>query len=186
MKDSNQNLKYKSKGNMLRMGILIISIILLTCLVFYGTFRWQHGMVTDLQNQVAQLNSRLTNAQKQASTVLVKDEATYVSDKGVTIKIYSPSKGTKVTTPLVIIGEVPGNWSFEASFPVVLKDSNGNVVAQAPAQLLGDWMTTELVPFSLKLPYTTPVSGNGSVTLQKDNPSGLSQNDDSVTIPITF
>jgi len=171
---------------MMRRVILIVLIVLLSGLIFYGTFRWQHGMVTDLQNQVSQLNSRLTNAQKQASTALVKDEVAYVSTKGTTVKIYTPSKGTKVDNPLVIVGEVPGNWSFEASFPVVLKDSSGNVITQALAQLLGDWMTTELVPFSLKLPYTTPSSGTGSLILQKDNPSGLAQNDDSVTIPIVF
>lgn len=174
------------KASILRGGIVAITIIILIGLVFYGTFRWQHGMVTDLQNQVVQLNSRLSNAQKNASVVPEKDETTYLSDKGVSIKVYSPLKDAKVTTPLAVIGEVPGNWSFEASFPVVLKDSNGNVVAQGSAQLLGEWMTTALVPFSLKLPYTTSVSGNGSVILKKDNPSGLPQNDDSVTIPITF
>jgi hypothetical protein len=47
-------------------------------------------------------------------------------------------------------------------------------------------MTSELVPFSLKLPYTAATPGNGSLILQKDNPSGLPQNDDSVTIPFTF
>ena len=135
---------------------------------------------------MSQLNSKLEDAQKQDPTVPAKDEVTYESRKGVTIKVYSPSNGAKVTSPLVIIGEVPGNWSFEASFPVILKDPNGNIIAKAPAQLLGDWMTTKLVPFSLKLPYTASMTGNGSIILQKDNPSGLPQNDDSVMIPVAF
>lgn len=161
-------------------------MFLLAGLVFYLTYQWQNSKVTDLQNQVTQLKSQQADDTKQISPSPSNNEFIYTSTKGVSIKVYSPLKTAKVTSPLAIIGEVPGNWSFEASFPVILKDSSGEVVAQASAQLLGDWMTTELVPFSLKLSYTAAASGNGSLILQKDNPSGLPQNDDSVTIPVTF
>jgi len=154
--------------------------------VFYGTYQWQHSMVVNLDQQIAQLNTQLKDAQAQVTNGQNKNESTYMSSKGVSIKVYAPASGTTLRNPLIVLGEVPGNWSFEASFPAILKDAKGNIIAQAPAQVLGIWTTNELVPFSLKLPYVPPASGDGTLVLQKDNPSGLAANDDSVTIPIKF
>lgn len=156
--------------------------MLLLAGVFYGTYQWQRATVTKLEREVAQLDTQLKEAKKQ----VLGDTVTYTSDKGVTARVYVPSKGAKVDSPLRILGEIPGNWSSEASFPVVLKDAQGNVIAQTPAQVLGDWMTTELVPFSLELTYTSTTTGNASLILQKDNPSGLAENDDSITIPVVL
>lgn len=97
-----------------------------------------------------------------------------------------PLSGTKVTSPLVVSGRARGNWYFEASFPVKLLDSNGNQIAIAPAQAQGDWMTVDYVPFSVTLTFAQPVTATGTLILQKDNPSGEPQNDDSVSIPVTF
>ncbi|HEY8992320.1 MAG TPA: Gmad2 immunoglobulin-like domain-containing protein [Candidatus Microsaccharimonas sp.] len=186
MKDFTQKLTQRNRGNALPAVILTILMIALVGLVFYGTYNWQHTLLTDQQQQVTQLKQQLADAKKQNPVEQAKDETTYISGKGVAIKVYTPAKGAKLSSPLVVLGEVPGNWSFEASFPVSLKDSSGTVIAKAPAQVLGDWMTTSLVPFSISLPYTTPASGDGVLILQKDNPSGLAQNDDSISIPITL
>jgi hypothetical protein len=91
-----------------------------------------------------------------------------------------------VTSPLTISGEVPGNWSAEASFPVQVTDSDGTALAEAGAQLQGDWMTDEMVPFSVTLTFDRPVGDSGFLVLTKENPSGLPENDDSLRIPITF
>jgi hypothetical protein len=97
-----------------------------------------------------------------------------------------PLSGTKVTSPLVVSGRARGNWYFEASFPVKLLDGNGNQIAIAPAQAIGNWMTTDYVPFSVTLTFPTPATATGTLILQKDNPSGEPQFDDSVSIPVTF
>jgi cyclophilin family peptidyl-prolyl cis-trans isomerase len=90
-----------------------------------------------------------------------------------------------IESPLTVLGEARGNWYFEASFPVQLLDSKGNVIATAVAQAQEEWMTTEFVPFKAVLTFN-PVRGstNGTLVLQKDNPSGLPENDDQLTIPV--
>jgi len=55
-----------------------------------------------------------------------------------------------------------------------------------PAQAQGDWMTTEFVPFEAVLEFAVPQTEFGTLILEKDNPSGLPQNADSISIPVRF
>jgi hypothetical protein len=179
MKTIHSQSNHVSDGSiLLKLGILLLVLLLLGG-VFYGTYRWQHAEVAKLEKEIAQLNTQLSDI-KDNNTV------TYTSAKGVSAKVYLPSKSAKVDSPLKVLGEIPGNWSFEASFPVVLKDADGAVIAQAPAQVLGDWMTTELVPFSLELSFSSAASGDATLIMQKDNPSGLPENDDTIIIPVVL
>lgn len=93
-----------------------------------------------------------------------------------------------VTSPLTLSGEVPGTWAFEASFPVQLVDAEGRVLGEAAAQLEGDWMTDEMVPFSVTVEFENPPSGSadGFLVLVKENASGMPEHDDTVRIPVTF
>jgi len=93
--------------------------------------------------------------------------------------------GDTVTSPLTVTGEARG-WYFEASFPVRLLDGNGNEIAIAPAQAQSDWMTSDFVPFSVTLTFAPPSTATGTLVLEKDNPSGLPENADSISIPVTF
>lgn len=104
----------------------------------------------------------------------------------VPISISQPQPGDLVESPLTVTGEARGTWYFEASFPVRLLDGNGQEIAFTPAQAQGDWMTTDFVPFVATLTFTTPSTSTGMLVLEKDNPSGESQNDASVTIPVSF
>ncbi len=100
----------------------------------------------------------------------------------------SPKPGEAISsTTLTVTGKARGSWYFEASFPVLLKDTAGHIIAQGPAKAQGDWMTTDFVPFSITLTYPIQSSGSaGTVVLKKDNPSGDPAKDDSLEIPITF
>jgi|SRR3989338_1912644 len=102
------------------------------------------------------------------------------------INLSSPMPNSVVSSPLTVTGEARGTWYFEASFPVKLYDANNSLLAQAPAQALSDWMTTDFVSFSVTLTFPTPSTQTGTLVLEKDNPSGLPQNDDSVSIPVSF
>lgn len=164
-------------------AILVILIVLgLLASVFYATYQWQQNRVSDLERQITDLNTQLDDAKKPQSGETYE----YTSAKGVKVKIFLPTKNSEVTSPLVVIGEVPGNWSFEASFPAVIKNSEGKVVTQVAARVLGDWMTSGMVPFSVTLEYDATMVDGGTLILQKDNPSGLAENDDSVAIPLKF
>lgn len=102
------------------------------------------------------------------------------------IRVTAPVVGALVASPLVVSGEARGHWYFEASFPVKILDATGKVLAVAPAQAQGEWMTTNFVPFRLSLPFATSSTATGTLVLEKDNPSGLPQNDASLRIPIRF
>ncbi|MCR4306558.1 MAG: Gmad2 immunoglobulin-like domain-containing protein [Candidatus Yonathbacteria bacterium] len=102
------------------------------------------------------------------------------------IRITLPLPNTLVESPLLVQGEARGNWYFEASFPVRLLDANGRELAVIPAQAQSDWMTTEFVPFEAVLTFDTPTTQTGTLVLEKDNPSGLPEHADSVSIPLRF
>ena len=103
------------------------------------------------------------------------------------IVVDTPLPGERISSPLTITGRARGTWYFEASFPVRLKDQNGNEIAVVPVQAQEEWMTTEFVPFRGVLTFTPPPSGTrGTLIFQKDNPSDLRELDDSLEFPIVF
>ncbi len=168
-------------GNAAFKVLLWVAAFLAVGSLIYGTYIWQHRKIDDLNQQITQLNADLSAAKKIQTPMTNND---YTSKKGVRIKVYTPASNSELASPVMVVGEVPGNWSFEASFPVKLLDDKGGVIAQGAAQLQGNWMTDILVPFSVKLTYTSATRGNGTLVLQKDNPSGLEANDDSVSISV--
>jgi len=120
------------------------------------------------------------------------DGKTFVEDIGNEIEkkdliqIANPRPNTIVKSPLSIEGKARGYWFFEASFPVRLLDGNGKEIGVVPAQALSDWMTEDFVSFKAELQFSTPTTKKGTLILQKDNPSGLPENDDSLMVPVLF
>ncbi len=103
------------------------------------------------------------------------------------IKVNQPKPNATITSPCQIDGQARGYWFFEATFPIILTDDQGNILATNHATAQNDWMTTEFVPFSGEIIFTKPTSTNqGQLILKKDNPSGLSEYDDQIVIPVTF
>lgn len=92
-----------------------------------------------------------------------------------------------VSSPLVINGVARGPWFFEASFPVILTNWDGLIIAEGYAQAQGDWMTEDFVSFSAELEFDVPEYGEtGTLILQKANASGLPEHDDAFELSITF
>lgn len=115
----------------------------------------------------------------------------YVKDGVVLLRIDDPAPGMAISSPLSVRGEARGYWYFEASFPLILVDWDGRIIAQGIATAQGDWMTEELVPFTGELTFETPeyigdFSRRGALILKKDNPSGLPEHDDAFEIPVQF
>jgi len=103
------------------------------------------------------------------------------------IVVASPSPNSEIQSPLTIIGQARGTWYFEASFPVELRNAEGTVIAQKPAQAKSDWMTTNFVSFEIMLTFPVQTPGStGSLILRKDNPSGLPENENFILIPVIF
>lgn len=91
-----------------------------------------------------------------------------------------------IASPVKISGEARGYWFFEASFPVKVNDAEGNELGVGIAQAKSDWMTEEFVPFEATVSFSSPQTETGLLVLEKDNPSGLPENDDALVIPVKF
>ena len=102
------------------------------------------------------------------------------------VHISNPKPLESVGSTFDVTGDAPGNWYFEAVFPIQVRDSTGKVVGRGPAKAQTDWMTTGQVAFYATINIDNGYSGPGTLVLLKDNPSGLPQNDDSIEIPITI
>lgn len=112
--------------------------------------------------------------------------STTAQDNSNLIQVNSPTNDQLITSPFTVTGKARGSWYFEASFPVILQDANGKILAQQPAQAKGEWMTTEFVPFESVLTFEKPTTDTGTLILKKDNPSGLPENDAEISIPVKF
>jgi len=103
------------------------------------------------------------------------------------VKIDNLESDQIISFPLIIEGQARGSWYFEASFPVKLLDKDGKELAVAIAQAQADWMTTDFVPFKAVIELSSlPESSGGTLVLQKDNPSGLPENDEKIAMSIRF
>ena len=103
------------------------------------------------------------------------------------IKVSYPAPDEKIESPLVIKGEARGTYFFEASFPVVLTNWDGLIIAEGVAQAEGEWMTEEFVPFTATMNFKKPDYGErGFLILKKDNPSGLPEHDFAIEIRLVW
>lgn len=103
------------------------------------------------------------------------------------IVVTSPTSGGTVTSPLTVSGRARGPWFFEASFPLVLVDWDGRIIAEGHATADGEWMTEEFVDFTGTVEFEKPTfDTRGTLILRKDNPSGLPEHDDAIEVPVVF
>lgn len=119
------------------------------------------------------------------------DVQAHIDSKQDLIRLATPLPGTLIRSPLTIQGVARGFWFFEASFPIVLTDWDGRIIAEGYASADENWMTDEFIPFTATLAFTSPVKASdpvfmqrGALILRKDNPSGLPENDDALEIPV--
>jgi hypothetical protein len=102
------------------------------------------------------------------------------------IQVTNPLPNDEIISPVVIEGKARGSWFFEASFPVMLADSSGKIIARGTAAAKSGWMTEDFVPFSAKLDFTPDYGNSGTVIIHNDNPSNLPQNTRELKIPVVF
>lgn len=151
-------------------AILILAILVASMLYYFQITNLETGPIhPDTNNNVQTNNS---------------NPPTIQNDK---ISVDLPKAGDTVTSPLSISGKAKGTWYFEASFPIVLVDEFGNLLAQGQGHAQGDWMTENFVPFTAELSYDKthlPASGRAVLILKKDNPSGDPSRDEAIQIPV--
>lgn len=102
------------------------------------------------------------------------------------IQVTSPQSNKAVNSPFVIEGKARGTWFFEGSFPLKIVDLAGNVVTTTYATAQGEWMTEDFVDFKTQVVFAVTTTTSATLILEKDNPSGLPEHANSVSVPITL
>jgi hypothetical protein len=121
--------------------------------------------------------------------IVVDEVGAYIESKKDLIVLESPARDSTITSPVTVSGKARGYWYFEATFPITIVDWDGRIIGQGYATAQDEWMTEEFVPFTATVSYDLPADTpyrRGAIILQKDNPSGLPENDDALEIPIFF
>lgn len=121
------------------------------------------------------------------------DIQAHIDSKADMIRLVLPAAGSAIASPLTLTGFARGGWYFEATFPILLTNWNGLIIAEGFATADTDWMTNEFVPFTAVLEFVNPYNPGdpdfmrrGSLILQKSNASGLPEHDDALEIPVQF
>ena len=101
------------------------------------------------------------------------------------VVISAPASGARVTTPLVVEGTAPGDWFFEAQFPVKLVAADGTVLAEAPARSSSETVTEQPVPYRAELVFVVTQETQATLVLEEDMPAD-NANPRQFTIPVVL
>lgn len=163
-------------------ALVIVMVLVVVALLGGVGYMWYTN-----QPKASDSDTKKETTFKPKTEKISAEAATYTSEGGVKIMLSNPLKDQLVESPITVTGQVPGSWSFEGVFMLGLLDANNLIVANAQAKLDGNWQTEELESFSATLKYDkVPATDTGFLMLIKSNPSGLTENDDKIRIPIKF
>lgn len=166
------------KNNIITISaVILLAIVLCLVLFFPRKISGPSNSSTPSNPQSAQ------NSQPAQNSKVVYANAT--TDL---IQVVLPFPDAVVGKDFSVIGKARGVWFFEASFPLEVLDKDGAVLARTTAHPQGgaDWMTTNFVNFKVDIKVPQSYIGPAVLVLRKDNPSGMSENDASVSFPITI
>lgn len=180
-KDPNGNVFNKSMNKKLIFVILVIVVLGLIVLGFRVFNGGEDSWICVKDQWVKHGNPNSSKPTIGCEQEIMKG---FSNDK---VKLDNLKSNDEIFSPLTITGEIKGTWFFEGSFPVILVDWDGKIIAQVSVTTKSDWMTEDFVPFEAIINFQKPSYGEkGSLIFKKDNPSGLPQNDDAIEIPVVF
>ncbi len=102
------------------------------------------------------------------------------------IRVDEPRPNTEVGDVITVSGEARGTWFFEGDFPIRVTDLDGNVIGESYATAKSNWMTEDFVQFEGTIEAETDGIDQGTLILEKANPSGLPEYEDELRIPVRF
>ena len=134
-----------------------------------------------------------TICEKTVEPTATTTKITYINSSADLIVVELPFPDAVTGKEFSAIGQARGYWFFEASFPIEVIDKDGNILATAVAQAQPDpvtneinWMTENFVPFKADIKIPETFIGPATIIFKKDNPSGLAENDASISFPINI
>lgn len=102
------------------------------------------------------------------------------------IQVSTPKNNTKVRSPFAIEGTAAGQWFDDGVFTIELFDGAGTKIGTALGIAQGDTLSTARVPFVASMYFEDPGTETGALKFFRENPSGLSEYDQELVIPIKF
>lgn len=179
------------RKNLIISGIIVVAVILVAYFFYPREKVAPTPLVTSFKECAEAGNPvmesyprRCVTPNGTSFTEIIPSKVVYENTTKDTIVIDTPLPEETVGNSFVVSGKARGMWFFEASFPLEVLDSAGKMLLQIPVQATGDWMTTEFVPFTVTV--TLPATSTGKLTLRlkNDNPSGLPENQKSVSFTL--
>ncbi len=156
-----------------------IVIIIIVLLVVGMTLKFINDVEVAKENE-----NEIVDENNFDPNVEPKIEPTYVNASANLIQVELPYPGAVTGKEFKIIGKARGYWFFEASFPFELRTPEGNILGGGVATADGEWMTEDFVNFTAEMQTPSAFTGPAILILRKDNPSGLPENDASISFPI--
>jgi hypothetical protein len=135
--------------------------------------------------QVTQQSSSTPTASRQGPPVS-SNTPTSTPPLDTQVVVTTPAQNATVSHSFEIAGVAPNQWFYEAVFPIQVRDSDDNLIGTSQGKAQGDWTQPGLVTFTSQMTIDASYEGSANLILLKDNPSGLPQDIDSVTIPIVI
>ncbi len=172
--------------------LILIIIVIGAGVIYLTVLRPREAVITEINNFEECASAGYPVMESYPRQCRTPDGRTFSEDigneleKSDLIKTNNPRPNQIIENPLFVSGEARGGWYFEASFPVKLYDDNDFLLGVVPAQSLEEWMTEDFVPFSATLSFAVPSISKGRLVLEKDNPSGLPEQNDQLIIPVYF
>ena len=119
-----------------------------------------------------------------ALRIMLKDKATYlpvleqntpvsqIEGNKEDLVSFSIKPGEEVTGKADATGALKGGYFFEGNVPISILDSSKNVLKTFGGQATTDWMTAEVVYFSVLIDFTNIPLGKAYIRIMQDDPSG--------------
>lgn len=166
--------------------VLCVLVVVFVAAFNYWDERVSNAPSVDFQSCLQAGNPIMESYPRRCTSggeTFVEDLGT-ILEKDQLIRVIEPRPNSVVSSPLSVLGTARGTWFFEGSFPVILEAEDGTVLASGVATALSEWMTEDFVPFKTTFTFDAGAGGHAKLILKKDNPSGLPQNDDSLSFPV--
>lgn len=100
------------------------------------------------------------------------------------IQVTLPHKNALVRSPFAIEGTAAGQWFNDDVFTIELYDGAGTKIGTALGIAQGDTLSKSRVPFVASMYFEDPGTETGSLRFLRKNPSGLSEYEQELIVPI--
>lgn len=164
---------------MLKNTLLLISILFVSIAIVFSAYILKDKQICCGIDLCKNITNICNGDNPTSDTVLT-------SSKGTSLTLKNIKSSDTLENGTELEGSVKSGWYFEGQFPVKVTDIKGNELFLTSAQAQSDWTQDGDVPFKVTIDLPIIQDNQVIIIFQKDNPSGLVENDDSVSIRLNI